>query len=454
MNICIKMHKILHKVLFVISIILITSCDNKEYINAVPSTVTALVKIDMPKIGDNKVFQSVASFLQVENFRDCGIDVTGELFLFETSEGNLGLCAKVDDSDKLLSVLNKLSKTGKTGRVFTQGKCSYTDINSSWAVGFSDKTLLILGPVSSAALPEEQRHLAKLLKQDEDAGVVNHPIYTKLDSMDNAISMVAQIQAMPEKFIAPFTVGMPKDADPSQIYMAAKINKHNGIIKFEGETFSFDKSFDSAIKKANSVYRNIKGNYVACMPQDYSFGLFANIDGKEFLPLLQKSKPLQTLLVGLNTAIDFDNIIKSVNGDFALMSSRLSTENLNMTMLATVERNPSWLSDVNYWKQSCPQGSSLTGTLPSWNYKSGNTDLKFGIYGNQFYATTDKMLLPAERGKVKSIDKDIEKLIIGNRMVLLLNIKSIIDAKSLPSGVMELLSPLLDGTSTVVYVMK
>ena len=36
---------------------------------------------------------------------------------------------------------------------------------------------------------------------------------------------VTQAQALPEKFVAPFTLGAPKDTDPSQVVIAADICK-------------------------------------------------------------------------------------------------------------------------------------------------------------------------------------------------------------------------------------
>ncbi len=39
-------------------------------------------------------------------------------------------------------------------------------------------------------------------------------LFAQIDSIDSPIAMVAQVQALPEKFVAPFTLVLPKDTDP------------------------------------------------------------------------------------------------------------------------------------------------------------------------------------------------------------------------------------------------
>ena len=75
------------------------------------------------------------------------IDLSREVYAFETVDGNLGMCARVKDSDALLEAL----KTVSTSDIRKQGDCRLTDINNSWAVGFNDNSLVVLGPVSAAA---------------------------------------------------------------------------------------------------------------------------------------------------------------------------------------------------------------------------------------------------------------------------------------------------------------
>lgn len=431
------------------------SCSNNDYVNAIPSSATAVVKVDVQKLGADEGSKAFASLLPQDiDVADCGIDWNSTVYAFETVDGNFGICAKVKSESKLNDCFEKADANGKCGTLRKQGDFTFTDINNSWAVGFSDNTLIVVGPVSAAALGDAQRKITRMLRQDEDASIKNRPMFAKLDSMESSVSMVAQVQALPEKMMAPFTIGAPKDADASQVLVAVDFEKQNKVVRMNGETFSFNKSVDEALKKANSTYRKINGDYLDKVPSSCRIGLFTNVDGTQFLPLLQSNKALQALLVGINTAIDFDNIIRSVDGDLAFMTSGLGgSDNMDMTMFAKV-KNPAWTADVDYWKQSCAKGCSITGTNGAWSYNGGNTHFAFGLSGNMFYGTTDSKLVPGYVGnKPQPIDDKLKNEIKGNRMVLMLNLNGIMQ-KDMPAGVGGLFKPLLGDVESVVYVVK
>lgn len=453
MNKYICLRKVCVMFMFVAAMFLATACSNNDYLNAIPSTATALMRIDQSKLDGEKAASAFSSILPNVDLANSGIDWKSSAFAFETIDGNFGLCVKVKDQDKLENTFSELAKSGKCGNVRKQGDFAFSDINNSWAVGFSDKAMLILGPVSAASLPDTQQSMAKMLRQDEDASIVVRPMYAKLDSMDGAVSMVAQVQALPEKFVAPFTIGAPKDADASQVLIAADFSKSGSVITMKGETFSFDKSIDAALKTSNGVYRKINGDYLGLTPGNSMLGLFVNVDGKRFLPLLQNNKPMQALLAGMNTAIDFDNIIRSVDGDMELLSSGISAEHLNMTMYAKVPK-PTWIADIDYWKQSCPAGSSITGGNGAWIYNSGNGRFAFGMDGNMFYGTTDETLASKDNRQVLPLSSGLTNIVKGSRLVMLLNLKAITSGGNLPQGFGNVINPLLGNVETLVYVMK
>lgn len=438
--------------LSLLSIILCTSCSNDDYQYAIPSTVTALVKFDISRM--KGTHEALKGFKIAEKLKDAGVDWTKTVYGFETIDGNFGICMKVDDSGDLKDAFDKMSCEGQCGKVRKQGDFFFTDIDNSWAVGFSKKSLLIVGPVSAASLTDTQHGMLRMLRQDEDASVIVSPIYAKLDSMESAVAMVAQIQSLPEKFVAPFTIGAPKEADASQILVAVNFSMDKGVVIMDGETFSFNKSIDSYLKKANATYRSIKGDFSAKVPSDFSFGFMANFDGRKYLPLLQSDKSMQTLLAGLNTAIDFDNIIKSVNGDMLLTTSGMFDNNFDMTMLAKVTQ-PSWTADIGYWKQSCPSGSSITGTDGKWIYKDNHMTFAFGLAAGTFYGTTNVAMIPADKVTYNTIDSNFQNIMKNGRMVVFMNIGKLSSGESLlPNGVNGLVKKLLGNTKYAIYILK
>lgn len=434
--------------LIMVCAVCLTSCRDNDYVRSIPASATAVMKIDGAVVAGSHKMLSLLPF--GDKTADV-IDLSREVYAFETVDGNLGMCARVKDSDALLEAL----KTVTTSDVRKQGDYRLADINNSWAVGFNDKSLVVLGPVSAAALPDAQRSIVRMLRQDEDASIMARPMYSKLDSIDSRVAFVAQVQALPEKFAAPFMLGAPKGADASQVAVAAGVDIKDGIVRIDCQSFSFDKSIDRELKKSRAAFRPIKGSFSHSMSHNQLFSLFANVKGKEFLPLLQSDRSLQAVLMGLNTAVDFDNIMRSVDGDLAFMFSGMSQDNIAMTMLARVG-NPVWTADVDYWKQSCQPGCSITGSNGSWVYRGGDTSFSFGLQDDVFYAISgqapasiQQLLKPSQ-----PIYGEVCRMIAGNRMAMVLNLKPLAANSAAAGGMFDMLKPIIDNVKAVVCVMK
>lgn len=438
------------KALWLIAVcaVCLASCSNDDYVRSIPASATAVMKIDGAVVAGSHKMLSLLPF--GDKTADV-IDLSREVYAFETVDGNLGMCARVKDSDALLEAL----KTVTTSDVRKQGDYRLADINNSWAVGFNDKSLVVLGPVSAAALPDAQRSIVRMLRQDEDASIMARPMYSKLDSIDSRVAFVAQVQALPEKFAAPFMLGAPKGVDASQVAVAAGVDIKDGIVRIDCQNFSFDKSIDRELKKSRAAFRPVKGVFSQSMSHNQLFSLFANVKGKEFLPLLQSDRSLQAVLMGLNTAVDFDNIMRSVDGDLAFMFSGMSQDNIAMTMLARVD-NPVWTADVDYWKQSCQPGCSITGSNGSWVYRGGEASFSFGLQDDVFYAISgqapasiQQLLKPSQ-----PIYGEVSRMIAGNRMAMVLNLKPLAANSAAAGGMLDMLKPIIDNVKAVVCVMK
>lgn len=302
---------------------LLSSCSGTDYLNAIPKKSTALISVDMQQMASGKSDEDKAgmlkSLLHVEDASKCGIDISEKIFLFESADGNLGLCAKVSDEGDVEDWLASLAKQHIATEVKERKGFHFSVLKNSWLVGFSDQALLVMGPVVADAQAQLQQQMVKYLKADEDEGITASPMFERLETITSPMAMVAQAQALPEKFVAPFTLGTPKDTDPSQVVIAAEMDVKDGILQVKGETFSFNKEIYEALKKAAQTYRPIKGSYVKSMPADALAGIFMNVKGEQFLPMMQSNRSLQTLLMGINQAIDMDNIIRSVDGDMAIV---------------------------------------------------------------------------------------------------------------------------------------
>lgn len=444
-----------------ICMILLSSCSGSDYVNAIPSGSTALISIDMQKMAEKGDMSDKAallkSLLHVEDVSDCGIDVEKKVYLFESADGNLGLCAKVKDEGDLEDWLNQLAKGQKTCTPVTERKdFHFTVLKNTWLLGFSDEALLVMGPVVADAQAELQRQMIKYLKADEEQGVKGTPMFDCLDSIASPMAMVAQAQALPEKFVAPFTLGAPKDADASQVVIAADMSVNKGMLRIKGTTLSFNKEIDAALKDAAKNYRPIKGKYVKSMPADAMAGIFMNVDGAKFLPMMQSNKGIQQLLLGLNAAIDMDNIIRSVNGDMAIVMPSFSDSDLKMTMAAQLAHSK-WLADVDYWKSSCPKGSKIADWgKNAFYFSDGKTSFYFGVSDDkQFYSGSDELMASYSiKPSNHPISQDIQKEIVGQKLAMVINFSKADTGNDAVSAITDFLSPIFGNLNSIVYTLQ
>lgn len=433
----------------VVFAIMLSSCSGDDYINAIPESSTLLMSTNTAKLTGVGSQQLLKSLLHFKNIDKTGIDFSANVYFFEDARYNIGLCAKVSDDDKLADMLQQAGCRVEKRRGFR-----FALLQGNWIVGFSDVSVLLMGPVIPAAIDEMKGQMVQYLKQSEDESIKGTPLMERLQTIDAPMAMVCQASALPEQFITPFTIGAPRDASPSDIMIAASMEVSHGRLLISGQTFSFKKQIDEALKKAQQTYRPIKGDYVKTMSTSDGMGLFMNIDGKNFHKLIRQNRGVSTMLMGINTAIDMDNIIKSIDGDMALIASGLGNDKLQMMMGAKLG-NSNWLKDVAYWKQSVPKGGRIGDWGKNCFYYTGNqTAYYFGVTDDMQYMSggSKDEALRSIRPSQNPINTELQQLIIGNKLVMLINFEALKDQKA--QAITSMLKPLFGELNTIVYTMK
>ncbi len=427
----------------------LSSCTDNDYVQAIPGDSTLLMSINTAKVSGAGSPVILKTMLHVSNLDNTGLDLASKLYFFEDAPGNLGLCARLSDDSKLTATLERLGLevTQKRGYRFAA-------LKNNWMVGYSDRAALMMGPVVPADQEALMARMAGYLDAKDDEGVKGTPMYDKLDSIDAPMAMVCQAQALPDQFIAPFTLGAPKDADASQVLVAAEMEVKQGCLWIHGETFSLKKSIDEALKKARASYRPIKGTYVGAMSSTDVMGLFMNVDGKKFIELMRQNKGIRAMLSGINAAIDMDNIIKSIDGDMAIITPRLGDETLQLMMAAKLG-NADWLADVDYWKQSVPAG----GHIGDWGkdcyyYTGDNTSYYFGVTHDWQYMSggSKEAALNSIKPSAHPLDATMRRQIEGQKMAMVVNLAALQGGKA--EAVTGMLRPLFGNVNTMVYLLK
>lgn len=441
--------------IFVLMVMLFSnSCSEKDCVDVIPAGSVALMSVDASRMkGENMAW--VEKLFDVENPGDCGLDLERRMYLFETADGNLGFCANVSDENRLLEFFKKQSEKGFCCPLQERGNINFTLIDNSWVAGFTDDVIMICGPVTAAACQEMEVKMSAYMRQDKKDGIGMTPIYNCLDTLNSPLAIVAKGTAFPENFVAPFTIGVPKDVDLSDVMITATMEIDADCLYINGTTISFDKEKDSKIKNALTTFRPLTDKYMKAMSKSDFAGFFLNIDGERFLPLLQNNKSMQALLMSVNTVVDMNNIIKSVNGDMAVVCPEWPGTKVKFSMSAQLD-DMSWLEDVDYWKKSCPAGGRIADWKENSYYYSdgGGHDYYFGVTGDkQYFSGTDSKLAYASIGVSDSpLDSDIISKLKGCRLALIVNIPKENTLTETPG--MSVLKAFIGGISTIIYSVR
>lgn len=307
---------------FVVAAVLLTACSNDDYLNVIPKNSTALVSVDVPKVASAQkgVSESLMkAWFHISDDGDCGIDLNANVYLFEAPDGNLGMVARVSDEDDVLEWLDKMFKQGRCQKVQKRRDSYFTVLNKSWLAGFNDKAFLVMGPVVPVEQAELMRMMMKYLKAEE--GTTDTPMFGRLQEIDAPVAMVSQAQALPEQFVAPFTLGAPLNTPPEKVMIAASMDAKNGCMVVRGETFSFDQQVDAALQQSANVWRKTTSAFLNLIPSKAQYALLMNIDGERMLPLMKQSEAFRALLTGMSVKIDIDGFMQRVDGDLLMVVS-------------------------------------------------------------------------------------------------------------------------------------
>ena len=428
--------------------LLSSSCSDDSYLNVIPKGSTALASVswigaDSNEAGTNIHAEDIwESVFHVSNLKESGLDFSQKLYLFESPDGFFGMAASVDDANRFESWLDAAAKQQVCQKIKEKRSIKYTSLSNSWLLAAKGEKLLLMGPtvVSQQAVLLQQ--MARLLNQDEDLGIVGTPMFEKLESLDGSMTMVAQTASLPEIIAAPLSFGAPKEAEPSQVLIAAEMSIKQGVTSIEGECFSFNKTINDSIKANLNKLGTYRGECNKHVPKDALFILALNGKGSDLLQMIRANKGFQSLLTGINTAIDMDKIIRSVGGDLVIAAQNEK----QMEMYAMLSEQ-SFIKDVPYWKQSCPNGSQIVDDSTNrWIYKSSDTSFKFGIEGDMFFG---KLNTPKQDSPhVYLSENDLPQ----RRFSLTLNLNS--HESETTQTLLSVLKPFFGKTNKIVYSLK
>lgn len=317
-------------------VVLLMSCSGDACQNAIPRGCTALMAIDMegslaPAIQGDATPKT--ALFGLENLGQSGLDLSSKVYLFESSDGFFGLAANVHKASLVEQWMSGLQEKGTCKLLPERKGKRFAVVKDAWLLSWDSDKFLVMGPVVAAQQAELAVQMGRYMQQSEKQSVKDTPIYNKLSELQSPMTLVAQMDALPEALAAAFAIGAPKEADASQVMLAAEMEVGEGTLLVQGETFSFNKSIDQAIQASQKSLRPMTGQFLNRLPQA-SLMWMSNVEGHSFYTLLEQNKALKGLLTGANVAFDFRQVVNDIDGDIVVVVDSIAKPLPRIMMLA------------------------------------------------------------------------------------------------------------------------
>ena len=394
------MKKIVNSIFIMVVAAMMAACSSDDYVGVVPDDCTALMSIDVPQLAESQKgvdARLLRTFFRVSSPDNCGIDLASKLYLFQTTDGNIGMVARVKDADEVGTWIEKLQQQGVCKGVKEHKGKTFTVMNGSWVAGYDDRALLVMGPVVPAAQPTMMRRMIKML--EETSSIQDTPVFGRLEQMHAPMAFVAQTRALPDQLAPLCSLGVPEGTAANKVMLAATMTEKNGCMIVSGEPFSFDDSVDAAMKKAAKVYRPLKGTFSNQQTSSAVYTIMTNVDGKDLVPLLHGDKQLNGMLAGMSAKVDVESFIGNIDGDmvFAFTSVDGDKENMRMQWNAEFRKDATLLdAESQRWLDDNRQTVAAgTAAMPE---KVGQT-----VKGNRMATIINLSAFTAGGGEEKSL---------------------------------------------------
>lgn len=440
-------------------VVLFTSCAG-DYRNAIPKGSVALLAVDAAQLSSQaaEAEAELCKKLQTENLEQTGIDFSQPLYGFETTDGTLGMVAAIGSESKVEECLNRLAAQGEAEAMPERKGHMFWRVAQSFLVGKSGDALMVTGPVLPSDEQDLQRRMAKWLDHDDGEGISDTQLYAKLEETEGALRLVARGDALPPQLTSLFTLGAPKGTKPQQLYLCLALQAaDNGTAHLTGGAFSFDAATDKALKEARSQFVPIEGKLLDEATAAAPLWMACGVKGDNLLKMLRAQEFTRSLLFGANTAIDIDKMLRSVNGDMTLSIGNIGGEEMEVALFAQTSSRQ-WLADVDYWKKSCPQGTTLTTVAGDSCFRltSKEWSVNFGFCGDGvlFLNNRPAIFCPKQTAQQGGDFEQMRSLIRGKRLVMAFSMPALLTSSPLSGELRPLVRMLTGDARQIIYTIE
>ena len=426
-------------------VMLFSSCDKSDYVDAVPKNASLVVEVNMADIATkggiakSKLLASVKSKLDYvvsgddkakiielfDNPEKIGIDFTMPVYAFNAS-GSFGIAARLSDESSFEDFIKILANQGLAVQPTERDGAKWVSLLDELDMVYKDDVLLITMPLESDGSAMNKRNAASWISQDADDSFTATDSYERMQETEGDVVAYFNV----DQYAGKLKSLMFKDLHNADVSALASLSFDNGCAKMKASLYTDDPKAKAAIEEYGKNMRKIKGQYIDSPMEDFMAWFCCNVDGNWLLPILKGDKDIKSLMFMVERGIDIEQIVKSIDGDLALTVPKMNPadETAGFDFMATAElKNTDFLADVDSWKASMKDyGLSMQQTgRNQYELLTGDSKINWGVDSKELYfATENAYKLNAFSGRSTLLKEQADK-IKDSRAYLYVNLASL-----------------------------
>ncbi len=451
-----KMKSFFSTILITALVISFSACSKKnDYSNVIPANVSEVAAIHLKALatkaglndkGNKDVIQkltnafksgmSTTSFKQFEAILkdpgESGIDINSPLYLFSSPDlPYMSIAAKINDKDKLASLLETLAKEKICTSLTKADGYQYTEIGEQIFIAFNSAAMLCINHDNSIQQEEIKQKTAKMLQQTEKNSILSIPSFKRMQQQNGDINILLSPSSMLGEYAQQINYGLPEDIDLKELWIVGSLSFEEGKITMKYENYTENARLKEQLEIQQKSVRPIQNSLLQFFPQSTLALFSAGVNGEAFYNLIQKNKEFQSNFPMAQSSV-IKPLLEALKKDLTIGVTNITMESTpTIIMYADIE-NKNIISQLYKNKKILglkPDEDIIKLNEQSYAYKSSEMNFYFGIKDKKIYITNDNTL-QKNIGKafVPSIkDIDFASEIKGKNLAFVVNTDAVLN---------------------------
>ena len=323
-----------------LTLLVLTGCKDGNYVNNLPRNAVGLLAVNGGKlVGAYSPFNVLLTpFVNEDKTQLKGIDLTKDIYFYETADGMFGICAPLADNYEFHDFVSRLSNIGGVSELKQDGDYSYCFYKNQWAITYNSYCLLVMGPVMDNQQEREKlvKRMMSQMDNDEETSCQGTELWQHLGESNAPVRFVARASALPKQIVSTCTFGAPVGTDPDDVLIEATMTYKDGTLYMDGTTCSSNQHILQALKKATGLYKPLTIDWQKAIQKNALATIFLNVNGKDFINTINTNKSLSSILMSTGA---YDQIAQT-NGDMVITLAPRNNDLLQNGVTATVQKLP------------------------------------------------------------------------------------------------------------------